>query len=291
MCFFQTDSQCSKLDPAVCTNCISVTRLDVVFLGKSHLKRKRMLKSHWSCLITAVSMLCLVGQCSSPQSKPVLMFWGHVAPLPELKCPEQLCKGASLKTPPWICTSSFCTQPCCSYSCVYTNALKQQGNCFCLNNYRSKTFLVKNSNKSEEKRALIKKFVCLPLSARQQQHTHTHTHPYSWSLGINIKQIDNIYLCVYLCIYIHTEKPQIICISFILEHCIRSHSNIQWLKKNTNHLFSLSFHGQEWLEQQFQVLGGLGALLRLQSQFGWGYSPTHLTGAGGLASMAAHSHS
>lgn len=161
-----------------------------------------MLKSHCSCLITAVLMLCLVGQCSSPQSKPVLMCWGHVAPLLELKCPEKLCEGASQ----WICTSSFCTQPSCSQSCVHTNALKQQGKCFCLNNYRSKAFLVENSNKSEEKRALIKKYVCLPLSARQQQHTHTDTHPYSWSLGINIKQIDNIYLCVYLCIHTHTHR-------------------------------------------------------------------------------------
>lgn len=135
-----------------------------------------MLKSRCSCLITAVSMLRLVGQCSSPQSKPVLMCWGHVAPLLELKCPEQFCEGASLNTPQWICTSSFCAQPSCSYSCVHTNALKQQGKCFCLNNYRSKAFLVENSNKSEEKRALIKKYVCLLLCARQQQqHTHRHT--------------------------------------------------------------------------------------------------------------------
>lgn len=55
--FFQTDSQCPKLDPAVGTNCLSVTRL-----GKSHSKGNRMLKFHCSCLISVASTLSSIAK-------------------------------------------------------------------------------------------------------------------------------------------------------------------------------------------------------------------------------------
>lgn len=138
--FFQTDSQCAKRDPAVCTNCISVTRLDVVFLGIFHLKEKRMLKSHCSCLIIVVSMLYLVREHSSPHTEPVLVFWGHVVQLLGLKCPEQSCQW-SLKTLSQVCTS-LPTQ-LLIYMCTYKYLEMSREITLYLKNYRSKTLLVK----------------------------------------------------------------------------------------------------------------------------------------------------
>lgn len=135
--FFQTDSWCSKLDPSVCTNCIPTTRLDVVFLGgKSHLKGKRTLKSHCSCCITAVWKLCLVRGHSSWYTKPVLVSWGHVVQLLELKCPGQSCQIASEDSQMgWY----LLLHPSCSHTCVHKNALKYQEKLFFwLKNYSSK---------------------------------------------------------------------------------------------------------------------------------------------------------
>lgn len=108
-CFFvQTDSQCSKPNPAVGTNCFSVSRLDIVFWGTCHLKGKRLPESCSFCFSTGVSM---------PYSVKSVHF-GHQAcadmletccPYTRIQCSEQPGQMASHMYRPSSPANCSCT--------------------------------------------------------------------------------------------------------------------------------------------------------------------------------------
>lgn len=115
--FFQTDSQCPKLDPAVGANCLSVTRL-----GKSHSKGNRMLKFHCSCLISVASTLSSIAKFISAHWACAHIL-GACVTVTRAEIPRHLYQMASTDTSTDL---DFLLQPGCSYPCVHTNALKYQ---------------------------------------------------------------------------------------------------------------------------------------------------------------------